>query len=86
MPLPSLDEMLKMVAAACLAGGETAAQTKILIQQAMMAPEAPQSIQALGKGLTRVLDGQRGEAATAGLPADVAELVKVVLNAVEKHS
>lgn len=86
MPLPTLEEMLKMVAAACLTGGETAEQTKILIQQSMLTPDAPPKIQDLGRGLTRVLDGQRGAAATAGLPEDVAELVDVVLHAVEEQT
>ncbi len=82
MSVPSLDQVIKQVIAACLAGGETAAKTRTLIEGVMMTPTAPPGIQALGDGLTRVLDGKRGEEAIAGLPDDVAELIKTVLQAI----
>jgi len=82
MPLPSLDEMLTLVVEGCLAGGETAAQTRVFIEAAMMKPDAPTMIQALGDGLTRVLDGKRGAEATTDLPYDVAAMVNVVLRAI----
>jgi hypothetical protein len=81
MSVPSLDQVIKQVIAACLAGGEHAAKMRTLIEGVMMTPTAPPSIQALGDGLTRVLDGKRGEGATAGLPDDVADLVRTVLRA-----
>ncbi len=80
--VPSLDDVIKQVIAACLAGGETAAKMKTLIEGVMMTPTAPPGIQALGDGLTRVLDGKRGAEATAGLPDDVADLVKEVLRSI----
>jgi hypothetical protein len=82
MSVPSLDQVIKQVIAACLAGGESAAKMKTLIEGVMMTPMAPPSIQALGDGLVRVLEGKRGEEATAGLPDDVAELVRTVLQAI----
>ena len=82
MSVPSLDQVIKQVIAACLAGGDTAEKTRTLIEGVMMTPSAPPGIQALGDGLSRVLAGKRGEEATAGLPDDVAEMVKTVLQAI----
>ncbi len=82
MSVPSLDLIIKQVIAACLAGGDTAAKMKTLIEGVMMTPTAPPSIQALGEGLSRVLDGKRGAEATSGLPHDVTEMIKTVLQAI----
>ncbi len=83
MSVPSLEDVIKAVVVACRQGGEAAAEMKTLIEGVMMTPTAPPGIQALGAGLSRVLEGKRGAEATAGLPEDVAEMVKVVLRAVD---
>jgi hypothetical protein len=80
----SLEDALKMVAAASLAGGVALGRTKTMIRSTMLSAEAPPPIQALGTGLMRVLEGQRGEAATAGLEPDVVPLVQAVLGMIEK--
>ena len=82
MSVPSLDLIIKQVISACLAGGDTAASMKTLIEGVMMTPTAPPGIQALGEGLSRVLDGKRGHEATEGLPHDVTEMVKQILQAI----
>lgn len=80
----SLEDALKMVAAASLTGGAALGRTKTMIRSTMLNPEAPPPIQSLGTGLMRVLEGQRGEAATAGLEHDVVPLVQLVLEMIEK--
>jgi hypothetical protein len=80
----SLEDALKMVAAACLTGGDALGRTRTMIRVTMLSQEAPPPIQSLGSGLLRVLDGQRGEAATAGLSPDVVPLVQSVLGMIEQ--
>ena len=81
---PSLDQVIQQVIAASQAGGEHAEKMKGLIQGVMNTPMASPAIQALGEGLTRVLEGKHSEEATNGLPTDVTALVNQVLQALGK--
>ena len=80
----SLEDALKLVAAACITGGEGLTRAKAMVRSTMLSQEAPPPIQSLGTGLMRVLDGQRGKAATDGLAHDVVPLVQAVLGMIEK--
>ncbi len=63
-------------------GDAQAGQQAYQIAQALQQPGAPKEYVPLGKGLQRVLEGLRGEEATAGLPEDVAEIVRAVLKTI----
>jgi hypothetical protein len=80
----SLEDALKMVAAACITGGEGLTRTKAMVRSTMLSQEAPPPIQSLGTGLMRVLDGKRGKDATDGLSHDVVPLINAVLEMIEK--
>lgn len=80
----SLEDALKLVAAACLTGGEALGRVRTMIRVTMLGKNAPPRIQSLGTGLIRVLDGRSGEAATAGLALDVVPLVELDLEMIEK--
>ena len=80
----SLEDALKMVAAASMTGGQALTRAKAMIRSTMLSQEAPPPIQSLGTGLMRVLDGQRGKAATDGLAHDVVPLVQAVLDMIER--
>jgi hypothetical protein len=76
--------MLKTTAAACLIGGLSLIRAKELIRDTMLIEEVPPVIQSLGTGLMRVLEGERGPAATADLDPRVVPLVESVLDTIKR--
>ena len=80
-----LDQIIQQaLAAASQAGGEHAEKMRALIEGVMKTPAAGQGVQALGEGLSRVLDGKHSEEAVAGLPPNVTTLVNTFLQALGK--
>jgi tetratricopeptide (TPR) repeat protein len=78
----SLEQLLNLVIAG-VKGDAQAGQAAYQFAQALQQPGAPPELQAIGKGLQRVLEGLRGEEAVAGLPDQAAEIVRLVLGRVK---
>jgi predicted outer membrane protein len=68
-----------LVEAGCRRNQEAGQLAYNLVSQLAQAGEAPPELRALGKTLQRILEGLRGEAALAGLPAELRPPVEELL-------
>ena len=71
----SLQDLLNLVIAGARGNGQAGEQA-YKIAQALQQPGSPPEIAALGQGLQRVLEGLRGEEATADLPEEAAQVCR----------
>ena len=79
----SMDEVLEAVVAGMR--GDTSALVTVtpIIDELRNDPELPGDLRALGEGLKRLLSGERNaDRLTAGMPEDVADLLRDVLDSV----